>query len=172
LPRGRRARSERLRVNRIRIEFHDFIQGPIHQQLDAAVGDFVLRRADGVHAYQLAVVVDDAAAAITHIVRGADLLASTPRQIWLQRLLGFPSPAYGHVPVALGPDGRKLSKSLAARPVDTADPIPCLLAAWQFLGQPIPARRPGCVDDFWRQAIPAWSCSRVAPQHGQPALAA
>jgi glutamyl-Q tRNA(Asp) synthetase len=95
----------------------------------------VLRRADGPWAYQLAVVVDDAAQRITDIVRGADLLDSTPRQIFLQRQLGLPTPAYAHLPLVLDAQGRKLGKSLAALPVDPASPRPALSAAWQFLGQ-------------------------------------
>ncbi len=121
------------------VEFDDAIQGPFAQDVAADVGDFVLRRADGLWAYQLAVAVDDAAQAITDVVRGADLLDSTPRQILLQRALGLPTPRYAHLPLVLGEDGRKLSKSAAALPVDPADPLPALHAAWRALGQePLP----------------------------------
>ena len=99
------------------------------------VGDFVLLRADGYWAYQLAVVVDDAAQGVTEVVRGADLLDSTPRQILLQRRLGLPTPRYAHLPLVLDGDGRKLSKSLAALPLDEDDPLPALHAAWRVLGQ-------------------------------------
>lgn len=126
----------RLRVNDGDIvAFNDAIQGPQAQDLAREVGDFVLRRADGYWAYQLAVVVDDADQGITDVVRGADLLDSTGRQILLQRALGLPTPAYAHLPLLLDAHGRKLSKSDAARPLDPADPLPALRAAWRALGQ-------------------------------------
>jgi glutamyl-Q tRNA(Asp) synthetase len=117
------------------LQFDDAIHGRVCQDVAGEVGDFVLRRADGYWAYQLAVVVDDAEQRITEVVRGADLLDSTPRQILLQRALGLPTPAYAHLPLVLDHDGRKLSKSLAALPVDAADPLPALRAAWRLLGQ-------------------------------------
>jgi len=117
-------------------EFDDAIQGRIRQDVAAGGGDFVLRRADGLWAYQLAVVVDDAAQGITDVVRGADLLESTPRQILLQRALGLPTPRYAHLPLVVDAEGHKLSKSLTALPVDPADPLPALRAAWKVLGQP------------------------------------
>ena len=115
--------------------FEDAIQGRVSQDVSDEVGDFVLKRADGHWAYQLAVVVDDAAQGITDVVRGADLLDSTPRQILLQRALGLATPRYAHLPLVVDAQGRKLSKSLAALPVDAADPLPALRAAWQALGQ-------------------------------------
>ncbi|NUT17334.1 MAG: tRNA glutamyl-Q(34) synthetase GluQRS [Cupriavidus sp.] len=118
------------------VAFDDAIQGAITQDVAHAVGDVVLRRADGHWAYQLAVVVDDAAQGITDVVRGADLLDSTPRQILLQRALGLPTPRYAHLPLVLGADGRKLSKSDAAWPVDPVRPLPALHDAWRRLGQP------------------------------------
>ncbi|HEX7768506.1 MAG TPA: tRNA glutamyl-Q(34) synthetase GluQRS [Dokdonella sp.] len=125
----------RLRVGSARIGFEDRIQGPQQQDLARDVGDFVIWRADGACAYQLAVVVDDDAQAINEIVRGADLLDSTPRQILLQRLLGCAQPGYAHLPLALGADGRKLAKHDSALAVDADDPLPALRAALQFLGQ-------------------------------------
>lgn len=119
-----------------RVAFDDAIQGHQEQDVAAVVGDVVLRRADGPWAYQLAVVVDDAAQGITDVVRGADLIDSTPRQILLQRALGLPTPRYAHLPLVLDARGRKLSKSLASRPLDDADPLPALRAAWAALGQP------------------------------------
>lgn len=121
------------------LTFDDAIQGRIVQDVGADVGDFVLRRADGPWAYQLAVVVDDAEQGVTDIVRGADLLDSTPRQILLQRALGLPTPRYAHLPLVVHADGRKLSKSLSALPVDDDDPLPALRAAWGLLGQPTQA---------------------------------
>ena len=126
----------RLRVGDSTITFDDGLQGPQVQDLAREVGDFVIWRSDGGCAYQLAVVVDDAAQRITDVVRGADLLDSTPRQILLQRLLGYPQPRHAHLPLVLGEDGRKLSKHDAALAVDAADPLPALRAALQFLGQP------------------------------------
>ena len=117
------------------IAFDDKVCGRIEQDLAREIGDFVLRRADGCYSYQLAVVVDDAEQGINDVVRGADLLDSTPRQILLQRLLGLPTPRYLHLPLALDEHGRKLSKHDQARPVDPADPLPALRAALTFLGQ-------------------------------------
>jgi glutamyl-Q tRNA(Asp) synthetase len=130
-----RAPALRLRVPDIEIAFEDLVQGPQRQSVAREVGDFVLRRADGLHAYQLAVVVDDAFQGVTEIVRGADLLDSTPRQILLQRALGVPTPAYAHVPLVVDDRGEKLSKQLASAQVDGADPLPALRRALVFLGQ-------------------------------------
>ncbi|MGY0651435.1 tRNA glutamyl-Q(34) synthetase GluQRS [Luteimonas sp. A537] len=115
--------------------FDDAVHGHVAQDVAREAGDFVLRRADGWWAYQLAVVVDDAAQGITDVVRGADLLDSTPRQLFLQRALGLPRPRYLHLPLVLDGDGRKLSKSRASLPVDDADPLPALRTAWNVLGQ-------------------------------------
>src|SRR5262249_54977237 len=112
----------------------DLACGRQRQNLRADAGDFVILRVEGWYAYQLAVVVDDALQGITEVVRGADLLDSTPRQIHLQRLLGLPTPVYLHLPLALGGDGRKLSKQDRARPVDRTDPVPVLRTAMAFLG--------------------------------------
>ena len=126
----------RLRVpDGLRIGFDDGLQGRNEQDLAAEVGDFVLRRADGYWAYQLAVVVDDADQGITDIVRGADLLDSTPRQILLQRTLGLPTPRYLHLPLVLDAQGHKLSKSSVAWPVDPDAPLPALGLCWTLLGQ-------------------------------------
>jgi len=125
----------RLHVGEGTIAFDDAIQGRFEQDARRDIGDFVLRRADGYWAYQLAVVVDDAAQGITHVVRGADLLDSTPRQILLQRALGLPTPGYAHLPLVLDAQGRKLSKSADSTPVDPADPLPALQHALSVLGQ-------------------------------------
>jgi glutamyl-Q tRNA(Asp) synthetase len=142
-PSVRAARATRVRVDAAVIEFDDAVQGRMRQELATDVGDFVLRRADGLFAYQLAVVVDDAAQGITDVVRGADLLDSTPRQILLQRLLGVPTPRYLHLPVATNAAGEKLSKQTLAPPIDRARPGAVLLAALEFLGQ---RPEPGPVD--------------------------
>jgi glutamyl-Q tRNA(Asp) synthetase len=130
-----RVRAWRLRVPEQTLAFEDRVRGHFSQELARDVGDFVLRRADGYWAYQLAVVVDDADQGITDVVRGADLLDSTPRQIYLQRLLGFPTPGYAHLPLLLGADGRKLSKSDASVPVDPENPLPTLRQMYRLLGQ-------------------------------------
>lgn len=167
---GRAARSERLRVDSRTVVVEDRVQGRFSQDLAAEVGDVVLRRADGFYAYQLAVVVDDAAQGFSAIVRGADLLSSTPRQIYLQRLLGLPTPSYAHLPLALDQAGRKLSKSLAALPVDPSKPLPALEQAWRFLGQQPLEAHCGDIECFWQQAIPRWDITRVPRQRERAAV--
>ncbi|HEV2680952.1 MAG TPA: tRNA glutamyl-Q(34) synthetase GluQRS [Rhodanobacter sp.] len=142
----------RLRVPDIEIAFDDALQGPQRQHLRVQDGDFVIRRVEGFYAYQLACVVDDAYQGITEVVRGHDLLDSTARQIWLQRCLGLPTPAYRHLPLALDADGRKLSKSEQAFPVDPADPLPALRRALAFLQLPVPAVASNA-DDLLTQAL-------------------
>jgi len=127
----------RLRVPDVTIEFNDALQGPQRQNLREHVGDFVIRRVEGLYSYQLACVVDDAFQGISEVVRGNDLLDSTPRQIWLQRLLGLPTPDYLHLPLALDASGVKLSKSERAHPVDPLDPLPALRHALNFLDMPM-----------------------------------
>jgi glutamyl-Q tRNA(Asp) synthetase len=123
----------RMRVPDIEITFADGLQGQQSQRLREAAGDFVIKRVEGFYAYQLACVVDDADQGITEVVRGNDLLDSTARQIWLQRCLGLTTPAYLHLPLALDGEGRKLSKSDGALPVDPTDPLPALRRALAFL---------------------------------------
>jgi len=171
-PDPKRAPAWRLRAPDGEIRFVDAVFGAQHQDVGAAVGDFVVRRVEGWYAYQLAVVVDDAAQGITEIVRGADLLDSTPRQICLQRLLGLPTPDYLHLPVVIGDDGKKLSKQDRARPVDAADPVPALRAALEFLGIPrdAAANPPGLLNSAARQFevahIAATPGANVAAQGG------
>lgn len=165
--RTRRA-ALRVRVPSAPIAFTDRLHGRQQQRLDEDVGDFVVRRSDGLCAYQLAVVVDDAAQRITDVVRGADLLASTPRQIFLQRALGVATPRYLHVPVAVDARGAKLSKQTAAMPLPAA-PLPALHAAWRFLGQRAPPD-PACpVPEFWTWAIANWHAGRIPAAATRPA---
>ncbi len=159
---GREARAWRLRVGQARIGFDDAVQGRIESDLAAEAGDFVLRRADGLFAYQLAVVVDDADAAITHVVRGADLLLSTARQIYLQQCLGVPTPAYAHLPVAVNAAGEKLSKQTLAVAIDNTRPVLALHAALDFLGQRPPADLGrGTVAELWAWAGANWRLQQV-----------
>jgi glutamyl-Q tRNA(Asp) synthetase len=134
LPDTGRAPAWRLRVPDEEIGFVDALQGPQRQPLREAVGDFVIRRVEGFYSYQLACVVDDAWQGVTDVVRGSDLLDSTPRQIWLQRCLGLPTPRYLHLPLVLDSHGRKLSKSEHALEVDPTQPLPSLRRALAFLG--------------------------------------
>jgi glutamyl-Q tRNA(Asp) synthetase len=146
------------------IAWRDRLQGIQSQNLAREVGDFVVKRADGLFAYQLAVVVDDAAQGVTHVVRGADLLTSTARQILLQRHLRLPVPAYLHHPVAQDRDGAKLSKETrAARLPD--EPMPALLAAWHFLDQQqdTGSARPASIAEFWTHALATFDAARLPP---------
>ncbi|MCD9026924.1 tRNA glutamyl-Q(34) synthetase GluQRS [Luteimonas sp. BDR2-5] len=153
----------RLRVpDGSRIAFDDAVLGRIEQDVATEVGDFVLRRADGLWAYQLAVVVDDGAQGVTDIVRGADLLDSTARQILLQRRLGLPTPRYAHLPLVVDGHGHKLSKSSQALPLRPDDPLPALRAAWQALGQaPAAVAAAESVPAFLRSATAAFQPSRM-----------
>ena len=163
---GRTANSLRVRVGAEPVAYVDRLQGPQQQNLALEVGDFVVRRADGLAAYQLAVVVDDAAQDVTSVVRGADLLASTPRQIHLQQALGLPTPSYLHVPVAIDASGEKLSKQTHARALPD-DPLPALVDAWRFLDQP--PLDAATLPEFWARAIAAWSPARLPPVKMLPA---
>lgn len=138
---GKPARAVRLRTHTATcIEWQDRRLGAQQQDVTHAIGDFVLKRADGLWAYQLAVIVDDAAQGITHVVRGEDLADNTPRQIHLQRALGLPTPSYLHTPLVLGADGDKLSKQNGAQAVDTGDPLRTLNAAARALGLEVVGR--------------------------------
>jgi glutamyl-Q tRNA(Asp) synthetase len=152
--------------------FLDAIQGEITQNLARDVGDFIVKRADGLFAYQLAVVVDDAAQNITHIVRGADLLDSTPRQIYLQQCLNFATPGYAHIPIAVNSAGEKLSKQTLAEPICINSETPYRLAEHQlfealsFLGQNPPAEMQNAtLVEVWRWAIANWDLDKVPKTH-------
>lgn len=169
---GRAARADRVLTRGALVEFTDAIQGRVAHNIERQVGDFVVKRADGQYAYQLAVVVDDAAQGITDIVRGADLLDSTPRQIWLQQLLGYATPRYAHLPVAVNVMGEKLSKQTLAQAVDTAAPVPALNMALAFLGQEmIGDCAPQDTAAFWKRAIAGWQLKKVPRTRTLPAVA-
>ena len=159
---SRKPRALRLDTRGADVGFEDGLQGRVACRLEQEYGDFVLYRADRVYAYQLAVVVDDAEQGITNVVRGADLLGSTPRQIYLQQLLGLPQPRYVHLPVAVNERGEKLSKQTFAAPVDAARPSPSLVAALSFLGQQPPRELArATVGELWTWAEKNWKLDRV-----------
>lgn len=152
---GRDIRTWRFLTNSVPVTFFDRIQGSYTQNVEHDVGDFVVRRADGLWAYQLAVVVDDADQKVTHVVRGADLLDNTPRQILLQKALGLVTPTYMHIAVVTDANGQKLSKQTKAKPVNCVDPLPVLQSAFEFLGfQKISAKS---LDAFWQSATQCWA---------------
>ncbi|GAB3645875.1 tRNA glutamyl-Q(34) synthetase GluQRS [Ramlibacter alkalitolerans] len=152
---AREARAWRFHVPEGLVPWTDRRVGVHLQNVAEEVGDFILKRADGLFAYQLAVVVDDADQGITHVVRGADLVDNTPRQILLQRALGIATPLYLHAPLVLAANGEKLSKQNGAAPVDVADPAAALAAAAAVLGIGVDAR--SGVDAVLAQAVPAWA---------------
>jgi glutamyl-Q tRNA(Asp) synthetase len=153
----------RLRVEpQAPILFTDRIQGTYRQDVAAAVGDVILRRRDQIFAYLLAVVVDDAAQGVTHVVRGADLLDNTPRQIYLQRLLGLPTLCYAHVPVLTEADGAKLAKSRRSVSADTHAALPQLLAVFAMLGlAPPDSLHRATLAEAWAWALEQWHINRV-----------
>lgn len=159
LPRGRKPRSVRIKVDSTLIHIDDQVQERIEGRLDESIGDFVIRRAGGLPAYQLAVVVDDAFQNVSHIVRGADLLDSTPRQVFLQQKLGLSTPVYAHVPIVLGDHGEKLSKRLQSDPLARRNPAGALGAALRHLGQHPPATT--SLDALWEWALANWELARV-----------
>lgn len=162
LPRGREARSVRVHSTGVRITIRDQVQGTFIQDLERDVGDFVVKRGDGYIAYQLAVVVDDAEQGVTHVVRGADLLDSTPRQVHLQRLLGYAEPTYLHLPVAINSWGNKLSKQTGAAAVHHHPPVTVLWKVMDFLNQqPPPELARADLPAFWSWAHDAWDGARV-----------
>lgn len=162
LPPGREGRSLRLRIEDRVLQFEDRVQGTIAENLAETTGDFVLRRADGYFAYQLAVVVDDAWQGVTEVVRGADLLDSTARQIAVQQALGLPTPGYLHLPIVLDEDGRKMGKRHGADPVARSSPLDALGEALAFLGHPPPPH--GDLERRWAWALEAWNPDRIPHQ--------
>lgn len=166
-PRNRRRRTAvRVRTQAEPVTFIDRLQGRFIQSVLREVGDFVVHRRDGLFAYHLAVVIDDGFQRITDIVRGADLLNSTPRQIYLQRLLGLPTPNYTHLPIVLAADGQKLSKQTGAAPVDGRHPGEVLHAALKFLGQrPPDALVRAQPQEIWDWAGEHWRLDAVPSQN-------
>ena len=157
---GRPPRALRFRLPdgaTARVDWRDRRLGAQSQDVAATVGDFVLRRADGIWAYQLAVVVDDAEQGISDVVRGADLADNTARQILLQRALGLPTPRYLHTPLVLAPDGRKLSKQNGATPVDTVDALQSLRRSGAVLGLALPLSAAADIPTWLHAAVPAWA---------------
>ncbi len=165
LPKGKSPRALRVRTPEHAIEFADRVQGTLIHDLRTQSGDYVIRRADGYFAYQLAVVVDDAYQQITDIIRGADLLDSTPRQIWLQKCLQLAIPNYAHVPLVTQQDGQKLSKRIQSDPLHNSDALFTLRLALQFLGHPAPLLD---WQATWDWAVKNWSLKRIPPQRSAP----
>jgi glutamyl-Q tRNA(Asp) synthetase len=144
------------------IGFNDLVQGYYQQNLVKDLGDFVIKRADGIFAYQLAVVVDDEYQGVNQIIRGADLLDNTPRQLWLQHLLGIKTPEYAHIPLVLNNQGQKLSKQNLAPAISTENKLLNLTQAFAFLGQKV--AKPSdfnSLQDFWDWAIKDWQLNNI-----------
>ena len=152
------------KVPNIEIDFEDQIQGQKKYYLHKC-GDFVLQRSDGYFAYQLAVVSDDHFQGITHIVRGIDLLDSTPWQIYLNSLLGFNQPHYAHIPILTNDSGQKLSKQTFAKEIDNQNPLQTLMTAYNFLNQSPFSAVPKTIDQFWHHAIENWELNKIAKVH-------
>lgn len=162
LPPGKVARSTRIRCQQAVVEFHDRIQGTQQMNMETQCGDFVVKRADGLFAYQLATAVDDVQQGITEVVRGADLLESTFRQLHLQQLLAVPSPVYAHLPIATNPAGEKLSKKSRATAIDTLPVVKTLYHVLQFLGQDPPlALQTASRQEFWQWAKQHWQFDNI-----------
>ncbi len=156
----------RLRVTDDEIQFHDAVYGAQQSVLSKDLGDFVLQRADGLFAYQLAVVVDDSLQGITEVVRGSDLLDNTARQIHLHHCLGLSTPDYVHLPLVLNEAGQKLSKQTFAPALDSDARQRLLVAALAFLGQPVPDELASLpLAQIWDHAIHHWSLAAVSPHN-------
>jgi glutamyl-Q tRNA(Asp) synthetase len=158
----------RLKTTAADIAFFDAIQGAYQQNIAAQVGDFILWRKDGLPAYQLAVVADDEYQNITHIIRGSDLLESTPRQIYLAKALYFNLAEYGHLPVLVNADGQKLSKQTHASPIDDSTPIDNIYHVLQRLGQILPTEKPSAVAELLTWAIDNWDIKAIPQQMSMP----
>lgn len=162
LKKGKQPRTLRVKTHNTPIEFADKILGPYSQTLEIDFGDFIVRRADNLFAYQLAVVVDDGEQGVTEIVRGSDLLDNTPRQIHLQRLLNIDTPSYAHLPIALNSQGQKLSKQTGARSVEDSRPQEVIISVMSFLGLEPPKELEECsIDDILMWGIRNWDLNKV-----------
>ncbi len=161
LPPGKSPRTVRLNVAGATIRFTDLIQGGIEEDLGYSTGDFVIRRADDLPAYQLAVVIDDDFQGVTEVVRGADLLESTARQIYLQHCLGLKTPAYAHLPLLTGADGKKLGKRYGSDPVGRLPAAAAIQLALQFLGQNPPDEM--ALEELWSWAKEHWQIKSIPP---------
>lgn len=165
-PPASRAAAIRVRTDDGLVRFRDQIQGDVRQRLQSQVGDFVVRRADGIFAYQLAVVVDDAEQGVTDVVRGSDLLDSTARQIYLQRSLGLPTPEYKHLPLVIDEAGAKLSKQTKALALDDKNPAPALFSALRFLRQQPPQELAAAdVKTILAWAVQNWQPENISKIH-------
>jgi len=159
IPPGKVPRSIRFHVDAGVCTFNDRLQGVVSDSPAGSTGDFVIRRADGLFAYQLAVVVDDHFQGVTQVVRGADLLDSTTRQICLQKSLGYVTPGYMHLPIVISVDGKKLSKRALTDPVNRQEPATAVEHALQFLGQNPPSGL--SLNDLWKWALENWNSDQV-----------
>jgi glutamyl-Q tRNA(Asp) synthetase len=168
LPTGREARSVRIRVPDRELRFQDEVHGRQGENLSNTCGDFVIWRADDLPAYQLAVVIDDAFQGVTEVVRGADLLDSTPRQLWLQELLRLPRPSYLHLPLVRQADGRKLSKRTGSDPLSSLPAAQALRTALAFLGQRPPAGT-RTIDGLLSWAVSNWRAELIPTEAPDPA---
>ncbi len=166
IPDGREPRALRVKIADRKLRFTDRLQGRIEQDLAHDIGDFIVKRADGVYAYQLAVVVDDALQGISNVVRGSDLLLSTTRQIYLQELLGYSTPDYLHLPIAVNAAGEKLSKQTYAEPLDIHASQQLATAVLRFLGQSVPnIAMDMTLSELWSSAAAAWDPQCLPHSH-------
>lgn len=169
ISRNRKHRSLRIRTDDTPVEFDDTVVGKYSQSLENEVGDFIIKRSDGMTAYHLAVVIDDADQGVTEIVRGADLVDSTPRQIYLQRILQYPTPSYLHLPVAIDASGRKISKQNNAPGIDIARGAQVLTNALDFLGQhPDPQLADATVEDVIQWGLEHWDSKKISAGEYRP----
>jgi glutamyl-Q tRNA(Asp) synthetase len=162
MSKSREAKAWRVKADAAHVVFKDFFKGSIDHHMHSDIGDFVLKRADGLFAYQLAVVVDDHEQGINHVVRGADLLNSTSRQVLLQYLLSIPSPAYAHIPLVTNANGEKLSKQTHATPVLVKDAAEHLFHAFEFLGfRNMPFNKKVDLKTLWQWGLEHWQLESV-----------
>jgi glutamyl-Q tRNA(Asp) synthetase len=153
------------KVPNTQIHFNDLIQGEYKTNLFQDCGDFILKRKDELFSYQLAVVVDDFHQGITHIVRGIDLIDSTPWQIYLNSILGYQQPIYAHIPILTNDKKQKLSKQTYAKEIDNNKPLETLIKTYSYLNQTPFSKTPQTIDQFWHHAISHWKLNKIAKVH-------